>query len=129
MTDPIADLATRIRNAYLTSGSEVEIPHSKIKEALAGMLVKQGFVKDMRVEKTKPQAKLVITLKYLGKIPAVEGIERISTPGRRVYTTSKKTPRTLEGLGSTIISTNQGIMTDKEARKKNLGGEILLKVW
>ena len=129
MTDPIADLLTRIRNAYLAKHETVEIPHSRTKEAIAKILKENGYVGSLRVTKHSPQPKMVLTLIYKGKIPAIEEIDRVSKPGRRVYVRTKKIPQTLGGFGMTIISTNQGIMTDKEAKKKNLGGEILCRVW
>lgn len=129
MVDPIADLLTRIRNAYLAEHETVEVPHSRTKEAIAKILKEKGYVASTKVAKGSPQSKIVLTLGYKGKIPALEDIKRISKPGRRVYVRANKIPQTLGGYGTTIISTNQGIMTDEEARKKNLGGEILCKVW
>lgn len=129
MTDPIADLLTRIRNAYLAKHETVEVPHSRTKEAIIKILKEGGYVASAKVIKQSPQPKIVLTLAYQGKIPALEGIRRISKPGRKVYVRANKIPRTLGGYGTTIISTNQGIMTDKQARSKNLGGELLCKVW
>lgn len=131
MVDPIADMLTRIRNAYLARRSRVEIPHSKVKEAIARILVREGYlVKVDVVSQAKKQQPVIIgQLRYEGKVPALDGVERISKPGRRMFGRSKKIPQTVGGIGSTIVSTPQGIMTAKEARQRNLGGEILFRVW
>jgi small subunit ribosomal protein S8 len=129
MTDPIADLLTRIRNAYLAKKETVEVPHSHTKEAIVKILKQGGYIDSVKVVKQSPQPKIVLTLAYKGKVPALEGIERVSKPGRRMYVKANKIPLTLGGYGITILSTNQGVITDKEAKKKNLGGEIICKVW
>lgn len=129
MTDPIADLLTRIRNAYLAKKETVEVPHSRTKEATVKILKEEGYIASVEIIKQSPQSKMVLTLAYKGKEPVLEGIKRISKPGRKVYMKAKKIPYTLGGFGTTVISTNQGIMTDKQARKKNLGGEIICQVW
>lgn len=131
MVDPIADMLTRIRNAYLAGRGTVAIPHSTVKEAIVKILCQEGFLATMEVtkEEKSPQPIITASLVYRRKIPLMEGIQRVSTPGRRMYARSKKIPKTLGGFGTTIVSTNQGIMTAKEARKHNLGGEVLLKVW
>lgn len=129
MTDPIADLLTRIRNAYLAKHNSVELPHSRVKEAVAKILEREGYIASLEAKKGKPQAKLILTLKYRGKLPMLTGIERVSKPGRRIYVRAHKVPRTLGEYGTTILSTSQGIMTDKEAKKAKVGGEVLCKVW
>lgn len=129
MTDPIADMITRVRNAYLARLADVSIAHSKTNEAIAEILKNEGYIDQVKVENALPQSQMLLVLSYKGKIPAVDGITRVSTPGRRIYTRAKRIPSVLGGYGTTIVSTNQGLMSGKEARKKNLGGEILIKVW
>jgi len=128
MTDPISDMLTRIRNAHSALLPAVEIPHSKIKENIAGILKKEGYVAEVVVE-GKPLKKIKIKLKYTGKKPVIEGLRRISTPGLRNYVGSTEIPRVCNGLGISIISTSQGVMSGQEARKKNVGGELLCYVW
>ena len=127
MTDAIADLATRIRNAYLAKHKTVEIPHSKIKEEIAKILEKEGYVGSVAVNK-KPRI-LIVGLIYKDGQPMLDKIERISKPGRRTYMKTNRIPRTLGGYGLIIISTSRGVMTDKDARKAGVGGEALLRVW
>ncbi|MEN8252996.1 MAG: 30S ribosomal protein S8 [Patescibacteria group bacterium] len=129
MTDPIADMLARIRNAFLARHELVEVPHSKLKEALALILKEHGYVADVEVNKSQVPALIRIKLKYVGKVPAITQINRISKPGRRVYSVSKKVPRALGGYGITIVSTNKGVLTDQQARKQNVGGELLCQVW
>jgi small subunit ribosomal protein S8 len=128
MTDPISDMLTRIRNAHAALLPTVEIPHSKIKESIAGILKKEGFVSEVAVE-GKPKKLIKIKLKYTGKKGVIEGIRRISTPGLRNYVGSTEIPRVHNGLGISIISTSQGVMSGQDARKKNVGGELLCYVW
>lgn len=129
-TDPIADFLTRIRNAYLARQTETTIPYSRLKEELATILKNSGYVKKVEVIAKDPTKKsLHITLNYQGKFASVNGIERLSTPGRRLYTASQDLKPVLAGQGLTIISTSKGLMTDREARKANIGGELLCKVW
>jgi small subunit ribosomal protein S8 len=128
MTDPISDMLTRIRNAHAALLPTVEIPHSKIKESIAGILKKEGFVSEVAVE-GKPRKLIKIKLKYTGKKGVIEGIRRISTPGLRNYVGSTEIPRVHNGLGISIISTSQGVMSGQDARKKNVGGELLCYVW
>ena len=126
MTDPIADMLTRIRNALTVKHEEVEIPNSKIKAEIARILVEEGFIESYKVEDNK----IVVTLKYGPKNEKViSGIKRISKPGLRVYASKDELPRVLGGLGVAIISTNKGVVTDKEARKLGVGGEVLCFVW
>jgi small subunit ribosomal protein S8 len=130
VTDPIADMLTRIRNANQMKYKEVEIPASKIKEDLARILKDEGFIKDYKLEKRENEDSMVLTLKYGPKKERViTGLKRISKPGLRVYAKVEEIPRVLNGLGIAIISTSKGIMTDKQARKEQIGGEVLVYVW
>ena len=125
VTDTIADMLTRIRNANAMRYNEVSVPASKLKIELARILKEEGFIKGYKVVKDDAQGSIVITLKYVNKERVITGLKRISKPGLRVYAKSSEIPKVLNGLGIAIISTSQGIMTDKEARKQNLGGEVL----
>lgn len=130
MSDPIADMLTRIRNGYLVRKKAVEVPYSQIKEEIAKILVKEKFLAKIEIQGEKPsEKKIILSLKYKGKEPALTGIKRISKPGLRVYTKANKIPPVRLGFGINIISTPAGLMTDREARKKNLGGEIICQVW
>lgn len=130
MTDPIADLLTRIRNANLVHHDKVEIPASKIKRAIVQILKDEGFVKDFDVLADGKQGILRVNLKYgPERDRVITGIKRISKPGLRVYAKREQLPKVLGGLGIAIISTSQGLMSDKQARKSNLGGEVLAFVW
>ena len=130
VTDPIADMLTRIRNANQMRYKEVEVPASKTKIEIAKILKEEGFIADYKINKTKPQDILVLTLKYGEKKERViTGLKRISKPGLRVYVKAEELPRVLNGLGIAIISTSKGIMTDKNARKNSLGGEVLAYIW
>ncbi|KJS22767.1 MAG: 30S ribosomal protein S8 [Clostridiaceae bacterium BRH_c20a] len=130
MTDPIADFLTRVRNANMVMHEKVEIPASKTKKSLAEILKKEGFVKDFEYIEDGKQGVIRIYLKYgSNKERVITGLKRISKPGLRVYSKKDETPRVLGGLGIAIISTSQGIMTDKEARKTGLGGEVICYVW
>lgn len=130
MTDPIADLLTRIRNANSVHHDKVEIPASKIKQAVVQILKDEGFVKDYEVLADGKQGVLRVSLKYgPERDRVITGIKRISKPGLRVYAKNDQLPRVLGGLGISIISTSQGIMTDKQARKAGLGGEVIAYVW
>ncbi|MBP7700656.1 30S ribosomal protein S8 [Candidatus Woesebacteria bacterium] len=128
-TDPIADTITRIKNALMARHEKIEIPYSKMKKAVVDILLKEGYVNDVVVKEAKPFNYLVITLKYIGKSPAVNNVKRLSKPGRRLYAPVSKLPKTLGGYGITIVSTSKGVMTDKDARKANLGGELLCQIW
>jgi small subunit ribosomal protein S8 len=128
MTDPIADMLTRIRNASRALLPTVEMPHSRIKEDLAHILKSEGYVAEVAVE-DKPGKKLKIQLKYQGKKSVIEGLRRISKPGLRHYVGATEIPRVLGGLGVAVVSTPEGVMTGTQARKKNLGGELLCYVW
>ena len=130
MTDPIADLLTRIRNANLVHHDKVEIPASKIKRAVVQILKEEGFVKDFDVLSDGKQGILRVSLKYgPERDRVITGIKRISKPGLRVYVKKEQLPKVLGGLGIAIISTSQGIMSDKQARKTGLGGEVIAFVW
>lgn len=129
MTDPIADLLTRIRNAYLVSKPEVSLPHSNMKEKLAKILQKYGYLQKVSVTPSKPQPTLNLTLSYIKKLPVVTGIKRLSKPGRRLYVRSNHIKPVLSGQGISIISTSQGLLTDKQAKQKGLGGELVCQVW
>ncbi len=128
-TDPLADMFTRIRNACKAHLPEVSMPSSKMKAAVAAVLKENGYIRDFRVEGDTVQRQLVIVLKYKGKTPVIEHIQRVSKPSRRVYAGSKEIPRVLEGLGIAVLSTSKGIMDDRRARRENVGGEILGYLW
>ena len=130
VTDPIADLLTRIRNANQMRYKEVKIPASNLKCELAKILKEEGFIKDYKLVKDDVQGTIVVTLKYGdNKERVITGLKRISKPGLRVYAKSDEIPKVLNGLGIAIISTSKGIMTDKEARKQNVGGEVIAYIW
>ena len=128
MTDPISDMLTRIRNAHRALLPALELPHSKVKESVAGILKKEGYLADVTVE-GKPLKKLKLKLKYQGKKGVIEGLRRVSSPGLRRYVGATEIPRVRGGLGTAIVSTSQGVMSGTQARKNNLGGELLCYVW
>ena len=130
MTDPIADMLTRLRNANSVLHDKVEIPGSKIKKAIASVLKEEGFIKDFTFTENNKQGVLTVTLKYgPQREQVISGIKRISKPGLRMYAKHAELPKVLGGLGIAIISTSKGIMSDKQARKAGLGGEIIAYVW
>ncbi len=132
MTDPIADMLTRIRNANSAQFETVRMPGSKLKESLAAILEQEGFIADYKVERDpkKPGSVLEITLKYsLDRTRTIAGIKRISKPGLRIYARADGIPRVLGGIGVAVVSTSRGLMTDRDARKNHLGGEVLCHVW
>ena len=129
VTDPIADLLTRIRNANQMRYKEVEVPASKMKNEIARILKAEGFIVDYKVKKNNIQDILVLSLKYVDKERVITGLKRISKPGLRVYVKAEEVPSVLNGLGIAIISTSKGVMTDKEARANSLGGEVLAYIW
>ena len=130
VTDTIADMLTRIRNANQMYCKEVEVPASNTKLAIAKILKDEGFIEDYKLSKDDVQGKIILTLKYSKKKQRViTGLKRISKPGLRVYAKSAEIPKVLNGLGIAIISTSKGIMTDKEARNQKLGGEVLAYIW
>jgi small subunit ribosomal protein S8 len=132
VTDPIADMLTRIRNASAARHKELTLPSSRVKREIARILADEGFIDSFETRSTPEsvQDQLVLRLKYVeGKTPVVTGLKRISKPGLRVYARKTEIPRVLGGLGLAILSTSHGIMTGSEARKQNLGGEVLCYVW
>lgn len=129
MTDPIADFLIRIKNALAARHEVVRVPYSKVKHSIADILVQEGYVTSVSTEENGFRKDMVVTLKYKGKLPLVNNVKRLSKPGRRLYTSTTQIPKTLGGYGITIVSTNQGLLTDKEARKKNVGGELVCQIW
>ena len=130
VTDTIADMLTRIRNANGMRYQEVSVPASNLKLSLAKILKDEGFIEDYKLVKDDAQGSIELTLKYgQNKERVITGLKRISKPGLRVYAKSSEVPKVLNGLGIAIISTSRGVMTDKEARKQNLGGEVLCYIW
>ena len=128
MIDPISDMLTRIRNAQRALLPSVEVPHSRIKESIANILKQEGYVTEVMVERKMPKT-IKLRLKYQGKKSVIEGLRRISRPGLRHYVGTEEIPRVLGGLGVAVLSTPEGVMTGNQARKKNLGGELLCYVW
>ena len=130
MTDPIADMLIRIKNALMARHKKVEVPASKMKLEIARILKEEGYIEDFVFIDEKPQGKIEIILKYdENKRPVIAGVKRVSKPGRRIYKGYKELPKVLDGLGIAIISTSQGIMTDHEARRRKVGGEVLCEIW
>ena len=131
MTDPIADMLTRIRNALTAKHETVEVPASKIKVAIADILVKEGYIKGYEIVDGAVQNNIVITLKYapVKGQKVVTGLKRVSTPGLRVYAGVDNLPKVLNGMGIAILSTSKGILTDKEAKEQHVGGEVLAYIW
>ena len=129
VTDPIADFLTRIRNASKAKKVRVNIPASKMKIGLAEILKKSGYIYDFKVEEDSKQNVITILLKYTNGSPAISGLKKISKPGLRIYKDSTEIPRVLNGLGTVIMSTSKGLLTDKEARKQTTGGEVICYVW
>ncbi len=130
MTDPIADMLTRIRNALMVNKEVVEVPSSKMKKAIADIMLAEGYVSDVKLVEDGLSGKLVITLKYYGKKqPVINGLKRVSKPGLRTYAGVENMPKVMDGLGIAILSTNRGVMTDKQAKAENVGGEVLCYIW
>ena len=130
ITDPIADMLTRIRNANQMRDKEVEVPASNLKIEIAKILKEEGFVNDYKIKKNNVQNIIVLNLKYTdSKVRVITGLKKISKPGLRVYVKADEVPKVLNGLGIAIISTSKGVMTDKKARELSLGGEVLAYVW
>ncbi len=129
ITDPIADMLTRIRNANTAKHETVDIPASNMKKAIAEILNEEGYIKGYQIIEDGKQGVIRITLKYAGKEKVISGIQRVSKPGLRMYAPADELPRVLKGLGIAIISTSKGIMTDKKARAEHIGGEVLAFVW
>ena len=128
MTDPISDMLTRIRNAQRALLPTVEVPHSRLKESLANILKKEGYVTDLAVEGKTPKI-IKLKLKYQGKKSVIEGLRRVSRPGLRRYVGATEIPRVRGGLGVAVVSTSEGLLTDLQARKKKIGGELICYVW
>ncbi|AVQ16415.1 ribosomal protein S8 [Fusobacterium gonidiaformans 3-1-5R] len=129
LTDPIADMLTRIRNANAVMHEKVDVPFSKMKERIAEILKEQGYISNYKIVTDGTKQNIRVYLKYDGKERVIKGIKRISKPGRRVYSSVEDMPRVLSGLGIAIVSTSKGIVTDKVARMENVGGEVLAFVW
>lgn len=130
ITDPIADMLTRIRNANSAKHETVDVPASKMKKAIAEILLQEGYIKSYQIVDDGLQGVIKITLKYgPGKSRVITSLRRVSKPGLRVYTSCEEMPKVLKGLGIAIVSTSKGVMTDKEARKQNVGGEVLAFIW
>ena len=130
ITDPIADLLTRIRNASAAKHDSVEIPASNMKKAIVQILVDEGYVKSYTVAEDGKQGMIKVVLKYgEGKTPVIKGLRRVSKPGLRIYSNAEYMPMVFLGLGVAIVSTSKGVMTDRQARKENIGGEVLAFIW
>lgn len=130
MTDPIADMLTRVRNALAANKETVEVPSSNMKKAIADILLKEGYVSNVEFKDDGYNGKLLITLKYIGKHkPVINSLKRVSRPGLRVYSDVETMPKVMDGLGIAILSTNKGILTDKQAKAANVGGEVLCYIW
>ncbi|MBC8585952.1 30S ribosomal protein S8 [Youxingia wuxianensis] len=130
ITDTIADMLTRIRNANDAKHDTVDIPASNMKKAIAQILLDEGYVKSFQIVEDDKQGVIRVTLKYgPGKTPVIQGLRRVSKPGLRIYTSCEDMPRVMKGLGTAILSTNKGVMTDKAARAANVGGEVLAFIW
>jgi len=130
ITDPIADMLTRIRNAGSAKHDTVDVPASRMKKAIAEILLEEGYIKSFQIVDDGTQGVIRIKLKYLpGKEKAIQGLKRVSKPGLRVYAGADELPRVLKGLGIAIISTSKGVMTDKKARAEHVGGEVLAFIW
>ena len=129
MTDPIADMLTRIRNALMVRKETVEIPASKMKKEIARILLEEGYINNVEFVEDGYNGKLLITLKYAGGRSVIGGLERVSKPGLRTYSGAENMPKVLGGYGIAIVTTNQGIMTDTQAKRQNVGGEVLCYVW
>jgi len=129
VTDPISDFLTRVRNASKAKKVKVEIPSSKMKAGLAEILKKNGYIYDYRINEDNKQNVISVLLKYSDGVPAINGLKRISKPGLRIYKKSDELPRVLNGLGTAVISTSKGLLTEKEARRQDTGGEVVCYIW
>lgn len=128
-SDPIADLLTRIKNAYMARHKRVVVPYSKIKEQIVQVLQKEGYLKNVSITENEDKKILEIDLLYKDKKPGITELKRLSKPGMRQYVSRKEIPQILGGLGTTILTTSQGIMTGEQAKKKNVGGEMICEIW
>lgn len=129
MTDPVGDFIIRIKNAVMARHDVVHVNYSKLNQALSEILKAEGYISDVSVDESQAFPQLALSLRYVGRQPAVTDVRRLSKPGRRLYAPSKTIPRALGGYGITIVSTNKGVMTDAQARKLNVGGELLCQIW
>ncbi len=129
MTDPIADMIIRIKNACMAERKDLVVPHSRVKEAIVKILKDNQYIEDYQLIDKKPQKDIKILLKYVGKLSVITDVKRVSKPGRRIYVKAGEIPQTLNGYGLTILSSNQGIIDDKKARKAKVGGEIICQIW
>ncbi len=129
LTDPIADMLTRIRNAVRAKHTTVDVPYSKVKNEIANILLNEGFIADSEIVENGTHKNIRITLKYKDSKSVIQGLKRISKPGLRIYAEKEELPRVLNGLGIAIISTSKGIVTDKVARQNNVGGEVMAYIW
>jgi small subunit ribosomal protein S8 len=130
VSDPIADMLTRIRNANMAEKQSVEMPHSKMKSEVARLLKQEGFIRDFSVENIEGKMSLHLTLKYTQeREPVIQGLRRVSKPSCRKYANAEEVPRVLGGIGVALLSTSSGVITDSEARKENIGGEVLCYIW
>jgi len=130
MTDPIADMLTRIRNAALVRNERADMPHSRLKEHVATVLKAEGYIDDVRVSEGDDRKTLTLILRYgRDRQSAIDGLKRVSTPGRRVYVRHDRIDRVCSGMGISILSTSRGVMTDREARRQRVGGELLCEIW
>lgn len=130
MTDPIADMLARLRNGVTARHDFVNMPHSHLKEHIAGVLKSEGYIDDVRVEDAEGRKRLTLVLRYgHNKTAAIDGLSRLSSPGRRLYVRHDRIPRVRSGMGISILSTSRGVMTDRDARKQRVGGELLCSVW
>jgi small subunit ribosomal protein S8 len=130
ISDPIADLLTRIRNGLIARHAEVRIPHSRVKARIAEILVQEGYIQDVEIVPAGVQSEIRVTLKYTpSRDPVIKGLRRVSKPGLRVYKGRQDLPRVQNGLGVAVLSTSKGVMTDREARRQKVGGEVMCEVW
>ncbi len=130
LTDPISDMLARLRNGALARHDRVEMPHSFLKQHIAEVLKGEGFVDDVRTSEGEGPKMLTVVLRYgRGKESAIDGVRRVSTPGRRVYVRFDRIPKVRSGMGVSVLSTSKGVMTDKEAKKQRIGGELLCEIW
>jgi small subunit ribosomal protein S8 len=130
MTDPIADMLSRIRNAALARHDRVEMPHSKLKEHVAAVMKSEGYLDDVRASEGEEPKMLTLVMRYgRERQSAIDGVRRVSTPGRRVYVRHDRIDRVCSGMGISILSTSRGVMTDREARRQRVGGELLCEIW
>jgi small subunit ribosomal protein S8 len=129
LTDPIADFLTRLRNAATSHRADVKLPHSKIKEEIARILKEEGYITEYEVDHSTRPAVIKVTMKFVNRTPALTGIKRVSKPGLRKYIGADEVPRVLGGMGTSIVSSSRGILTGRQAKRENIGGELLAIVW